>query len=280
LPILWFGYDWGNEQECEAEEEGCSSVHVTAPAYLLHDGLSHCHFTFLCIIHAKKDAPQMVNWLTVLLSTLGGTVGAAAVLAALWKFLGTVWADRLRLQIEHDNNEKIEKLRADLQVQTDKAQKLLDAGVQKAILVTRTQFETEFNAYKDIYAVLTEVRYAVVQTRPTWIAPSNESAEEKGKRFRSALNTAFENLATAHNKLVVLRDNLAPFYAAEVYTTLGECISTSKMELFQVRTAGQETFSTPWYADGHQRQQEFIAAHRRVGELIRERIASLGIIER
>jgi protein-tyrosine-phosphatase len=41
---------------------------------------------------------------------------------------------------------------------------------------------------------------------------------------------------------------------------------------------GQKTFSDPWYEDGYERQQEFVAAYRKVGELIRERIASLGIL--
>lgn len=80
----------------------------------------------------------MANWLTVLLSAIGGTAGAVLVLGALWKFLGTVWTDRLRLQLEHENNEKIEKLRAELHLQSEKTQRLLDAGVQKAVLVTRT----------------------------------------------------------------------------------------------------------------------------------------------
>jgi hypothetical protein len=129
----------------------------------------------------------MVNWLTVLLSALGGTAGAGLIVAGLWKFLGTVWADRLRLQIEHDNNEKMEKLRADLQVQTDKAQKLLDAGVQKAVLVSRTQFETEFNAYKEIYAALCEVKHTIRATRPqSAVVPAGENDEERLKRLGGA----------------------------------------------------------------------------------------------
>jgi hypothetical protein len=202
------------------------------------------------------------------------------VLRQFWPRCGNSLArcGGLRLQIEHDNNEKIEKLRADLRVQTDKAQKLLDAGVQKAVLVTRTQFETEFNAYKEIFAILTEVRYAVEQTRPVWQPSSSMSEEEREKRQRDDLNAAYRQLSNAHNRLVVLKDNLCPFYSPLVHAALANCINTSKLEIFQLTTGGQKTFSTPWYLDGQQRQQEFLAAYRQVEGLIRERIASLGVL--
>ena len=220
----------------------------------------------------------MVNWLTVLLSTLGGTGGAVLILAALWKFLGTVWADKLRLQLELKNNQHLEMLRTKLQTQADKTQQMLNAGIQKSILVSRTHFETEFNAYREIYAALTEVRYAVEQTRPVWNPPSSESAEDRNKRRHVELQKAYENLATVHNKLVLLRDNLAPFYAADIYPALEACVNTSKMELFQLLTGGQQTFSESWSIEGYRRQEEFKIAYRKVGELIRERTTSLGIL--
>jgi hypothetical protein len=220
----------------------------------------------------------MGGFATFVLGIFGGTVGATVVLGVLWKFLGTVWADRLRLQLELKNNEQLEKLKAELKTQADKTQQMLDAGLQKAILVTRTHFETEFNAYKEIYAALTEVRYSVEQTRPVWNFPSGESQEEKDKRRWADLQKAYSSLATAHNRLLMLKDNLAPFYAVEVYAALDECVQTSKLELFQLLTGGQQTFSTTWQISGYERQQEFKLAHAKVGELIRERIKSLGVL--
>lgn len=217
----------------------------------------------------------MVNWLTVILGTLGGTAGAGLVVAALWKFLSTVWTDRLRLQLEHENNEKIEKLRAELQAQTDKTQKLLDAGVQKAVLVTRTQFETEFNTYKEIYAALSEVKHTIGATRPLMsVVPENETEEDRFKR----LGTALKELMSAHNKAITLKDNLAPFYAPEVYMALGECLNASGHEIIDVQTSGRESFTFDWFEEGTRRQEAFSEAYQRVGRLIRERIASLGIL--
>lgn len=211
---------------------------------------------------------------------LGGAAGAALVLAALWRFLRTVWTDRLRLQLQHENDQKIERLRAELQVQTDKTQKLLDAGVQKAVLVTRTHFETEFNAYKEIYAALTEVRHAIHATRPVWLfPPANETEEDRDERLLTELNITSKNLVTAHNKLVILTNNLAPFYSPEVHFALEKCVNTLKLELLQVKTGSKKFFSEAWYEDGERRQNEFIEAYRKVGDLIRERLASLGIVQ-
>jgi hypothetical protein len=217
----------------------------------------------------------MVNWLTVILRTLGGTAGAGLVVAALWKFLGTVWTDRFRLRLEHERNEKIEKLRAELQAQTDKTQKLLDAGVQKTVLVARTQFETEFNAYKEIYAALTEVKHTIGATRPLiGVAPENETEEDKFKR----LGTALQELMSAHNKAIVLKDNLARFYAPEVYRALSECLNASGHEIIEVQTSGRESFTFAWFEEGAKRQEAFNVAYESVGRLIRERIANLGIL--
>jgi hypothetical protein len=100
--------------------------------------------------------------------------------------------------------------------------KLLDAGVQKAVFVTRTQFETEFNAYKQIFAALTEVRYAVEQIRAVWQPPSSEEKDEREKRLLAGLNVAYKQLAVAHNELLMLKDNLCPFHASLVHAALGE----------------------------------------------------------
>jgi hypothetical protein len=217
----------------------------------------------------------MVNWLTVILSALGGAAGAALLLTTLWKTLGSIWTDRLRLQLQHENDEKIEKLRAALQAQTDRTQKLLDASVQKAVLVTRTRFETEFNAYKEIYPALCEVKHTIGQTRPLFaVVPAEETNEERRKR----LSVALCELMAAHNKAITLKDNLAPFYAPEVYTMLDECLKASGLEIMDVQIAGGDAFAFDWYEKGAMRQDAFNEAFYKVGTLIRERIASLGIL--
>jgi hypothetical protein len=218
--------------------------------------------------------PQIINWLTVIFSSIGGTAAGGLVVAGLWKFLGTVWADRLRLQIEHDNNEKIEKLRADLQSQKDKAKTLLDAGVQKAALVTRTQFETEFNAYRELFAALVRVKLSLDSTRPQMRIASEADDERKHELLVQALN----DLVKAHNFALELMATLAPFCSREVFAAVELCLNASGHEIIEIKLGGDSTFTYEWFKQGAKRKEEFNEGYQKVSNTIRERIGSLGIL--
>jgi hypothetical protein len=234
---------------------------------------------------------SQLSWLaTLLLNLLGGAVGAAVLLGVLWKTLGRIWTDRLRLEIELKNNTTLETKKAELQIQTGKeleslkdqlgqqsnrTQKLLEAHIDKAVLVTRTHFETEFSAYKDLYAALCEVKYAIFSTRPQMkIVSENETEADRLK----ALQESFTRLEQTHNDLIRLKENLMPFYSADVYTQISECLRASGREITDIKLANERRFRHDWWQEGERRQADFSAAFGRVGELIRERIASLGIL--
>src|SRR6266566_560383 len=127
-----------------------------------------------------------MDWPTIIVSTLGGAGGAVAVVFGLSKWLGKVWEDRLLESLRQANRLEIEKIKTDsnteivkLQNTLDRANKLLDASVQKATFVTRTQFETEFNAYKEIFAALSELSHCIAWTRPTLrITKTDETRED------------------------------------------------------------------------------------------------------
>ena len=61
-----------------------------------------------------------------------------------------------------------------MRASVEKANRLLDAGISKAILVTRTHFETEFVAYKEILTALSEVKNCIHSTRPVFIIAGEE----------------------------------------------------------------------------------------------------------
>jgi hypothetical protein len=82
----------------------------------------------------------------------------------------------------------------------------------------------------------------------------------------------------AHNKAIMLKDNLAPFYSHEVYQTLEACLKASGLAIIDVQTSGGDAFSLAWFEEGAKRQDAFNEAFYRVTKLIRERIASLGIL--
>ena len=61
-----------------------------------------------------------------------------------------------------------------MRASVEKANRLLDAGISKAILVTRTHFETEFVAYKEILTALSEVKNCIHSTRSVFIIAGEE----------------------------------------------------------------------------------------------------------
>lgn len=224
---------------------------------------------------AVNSNMQDVTWLSVLLNLLGGAAGAAVLLGALWETLAKIWTDRLRLDVELKHNKELEAVKALLREQTDKTQKLLEANIEKAVLVTRTHFETEFNAYKEIYAALCEVKYAIVSTRPVMrIRPEDESLEDR----RKELSETHGQLERAHAVAVRLKENLMPFYSVVVYDQICECLKASAGEMMDIRLANERRFTSEWYNEGTVRQETFLTAFGQVGVLIRERIASLGIL--
>jgi hypothetical protein len=194
--------------------------------------------------------------------------------AALWKVLGKIWTDRLRLQIEHDNNEKIENLRAGLQAQTAKTQQLLDANLQKAVLVTRTHFETEFDSYRELFAALVKVKLCMDATRPQMRVAREDYEDTKHEQLRAALG----DLIAAHNSVIEMKDTLSPFYSPEVYTAVERCLNASGHEIIEIQTAGDSTFTHEWFTQGTKRKEEFMLGYQQTSKAIRDRIASLGII--
>lgn len=161
-----------------------------------------------------------------------------------------------------------------MQSSVDKANRLLDAGISKAVIVTRTHFETEFNAYKETFAALSEVKNCIHATRPVFFI-AGEEAEVKDK---ANLLNRLNNLIAANNKAVVISDNLRPFYQDDIYHAIQECFKFSKYEILQVKSGMHETFSEQWFDEGMKCQEGFSARYISVSKLIRQRLASLGVL--
>jgi hypothetical protein len=125
----------------------------------------------------------------------------SAVLLAIFGLLGKRWLDG-RLQ-KHDR--EMAKVRTDLEA----SMRLLQAEIDKTILVTKVHFETEFEAYKAVFARLSEVRLQFGGLRPSMnIVPANDTREAKRER----LNRAVEKAQQAYNELITTSENLSPFY--------------------------------------------------------------------
>jgi hypothetical protein len=216
----------------------------------------------------------MVNWPDFVTGIFGGAAGSLIVVLGLSRWLGDVWKAKILERVQQDNRRELEAIKSEMRASVDRANRLLDAGISKAILVTRTHFETEFIAYKEIFAALSDVKNCLHATRPTFII----AGEEDRVKDKTDLIERLNKLIAANNKAVVVSENLRPFYQDEIYQGIQKCFNASKYEILQVKTGSLTTFSDEWFEDGWKRQQAFTEDYIRVSNLIQERLASLGVL--
>jgi hypothetical protein len=217
----------------------------------------------------------MVNWPEFVTGIFGGAAGSLVVVYGLSRWLGDVWKAKILETVQQDNRKELEAIKSEMQTSVDKANRLLDAGISKAILVTRTHFETEFTAYKEIFATLSDVKNCLHAVRPVFIIAGEEDQTKDMKSLVERLN----KLIAANNKAVVVSDNLRPFYQDEIYQGIQECFKSSKFEILQVKTGGGDsTFSQNWFEAGRKNQEAFVKDYLHVSTLIRDRLASLGVL--
>ncbi len=217
----------------------------------------------------------MVNWPEFVTGVFGGAAGSLVVVYGLSRWLGDVWKAKIVERVQQDNRKEIETMKSEMEASVAKANRLLDAGISKAILVTRTHFETEFAAYKEIFAALSEVKNCLHAVRPVFIIAGEGETVRDERNLVDRLN----KLIAAQNKAVVVSDNLRPFYEDEIYQGIQECFKSSKFEILQVKTGGGfSTFDQNWFEAGRKNQEAFVKDYLHVSTLIRDRLASLGVL--
>jgi hypothetical protein len=216
----------------------------------------------------------MANWPEFVTAIFGGVGGSFITAYGLSRWLGDVWRAKILEKVQQANRKELETLRSEMQASIEKANRVLDAGISKAIMVTRTHFETEFAAYKEIFAALSDLKNCIHATRPIFIIAGEEEQVKDTKNLVERLN----RLIAANNKAVVVSENLKPFYPDEIFQAVQKCFNSSKLEALQVKTGSGETFSEEWFDQGRLCQEEFMQDYIVVSELIRERLDSLGVM--
>jgi hypothetical protein len=217
----------------------------------------------------------MVNWPQFVTGIFGGAAGSLVVVYGLSRWLGDVWKAKILEKVQQDNRVELQTMKSEMEASVAKANRLLDAGISKAILVTRTHFETEFAAYKEIFAALSDVKNYLYAVRPVFIIAGEGDRIKDEKNLVDRLNKLIE----AQNKAFVLSDNLRPFYQDEIYQGIQECFKSSKFEILQVKTGGGlSTFGQDWFEAGRKNQEAFVRDYLHVSTLIRDRLASLGVL--
>jgi hypothetical protein len=208
-----------------------------------------------------------MNWMTALEAIVTGALGGIGAVFGLSRFLGNLWIERQKATYSRE----LEELKNVLQNQ----QKRVQAELDRSVFVTRAHFETEFDALKKVFKVLSQVRLRLNGIRPSFeVSPAGEEQKEKLKRLSARLN----DLIAATNELTQMVEEMKPFYPENVYEAIDDSIRAARVEIIGVQTRGEDTFTISWYEDGDRNRDKFHLAYSRATNIIRERISSLAVL--
>ena len=204
------------------------------------------------------------SWITFLTSLLGG--GASALLVV--KGLSSHLSDRLIARLKADLEKEFEAYRDTL----EQERKRVEADLSHRIYVSQTQFETEFNAVKDIFAVLGKLRLSFNGLRPAvdWLPTDQQEKLEM-------LSLRLSSFKEQYNALVGTVQTLYPFVPENIYLEVDNCIKAAAMEIHLVDGGVANVWSTEWYKDGIKQHQQFSSAYLAAAKLVRERFSQLSV---
>jgi len=204
---------------------------------------------------------------TVVGSVIGSVIVSSGTVAGIARFMRDRWMERVKAQYGTD----LESFKSSLTSEQNR----LQARIDRSVFVSRAQFDTEFNAMKDIFRFLTETRLSMEPIRPMFgYSNAKETDEDKFKRLSSQVADLVEHF----NELSSQMEALSPFYPRELYEKLVECRVIAARDILQLRTAGESTFSPMWYVEGSTNQEEFQGAYHNAAAIIRDRLDRLSVV--
>jgi hypothetical protein len=207
-------------------------------------------------------------WATTFLSSV---VGSGAVAWAVVRGMGRHLADRWLANHKAELEKELESYRDALERRRNR----IDAELGHLTYVTKTQFDTEFNAIKEIFSALGKLRLSFNGLRPVvdWI-PQDE--QEKSKLIAARLTDFNER----YNVAVEATESSFPFVPEDIYEQIEVCMKAALIEIRHIQEGGAEALSYKGYTDGEKQHQKFSTAYFTAAKLARERFKHLTIIPR
>lgn len=204
-------------------------------------------------------------WATFITSLVGSGVTAWAIVRGLARHVGDRWLANHKAQLDKDFEDYRDKL--------EQKRKRLEAELGQQVYITQTQFDTEFNALKSIFAALGKLRLSFNGLRPEFSWGSDDDGER-----RRILLLRLNEFKDRSNELVNAAESVYPFVPEEIYRQIHECMKRAQIEIMHIETAGEKTFSFEWYKDGANQREKFDEHYYEAVKLSREYFKRLSII--
>jgi hypothetical protein len=200
---------------------------------------------------------------------IASLVGSGATAWLVVKGLSGHLADRWLVKYKANLDKEFESYRDTL----EQKRKRLEAELAHQVYMTQAQFDTEFNATKDIFAALGKLKLTFNGLRPdfTW-GPTDEKAKREG------LKTRLDEFKDRYNALVSVAESSHWFIPENLYEQIFQCMKAAQIEVMHIETAGSKTFDQDWYLDGSKQREKFSDAYFKASKLARERFKSVAVI--
>lgn len=178
-------------------------------------------------------------------------------------------AERWLTRYKSELDKEFEKYRDKL----EQGRRRVEADLGQRTYVSKAQFDTEFNAIKEIFAALGKVRLSFNGLRPfvDWIPDE----EEPRLQLVSARLGHFRPLLDA---LITTVESAYPFVPDDIYEQLEICMRTGMIEAKHIEQSGAKALSPSGYQDGTRQHKEFTTAYFAASKLVRERVKRLSEI--
>jgi hypothetical protein len=196
--------------------------------------------------------------LSVVTAALASVGSAGVVMFGLSNWLGKVWANRILEADRAEYSKLVEKLRED---------------GQKRILVHRVQFETEFQAYREVWEAIAGMVVAALQLRPILESGVDFSAPEEVRR-----NTKLERFAATANCYLDVARRYHPFLAREVDQECERLFKLLQQESIDYQYAKEDRVGVQKYWESQKENHAMIEKQARiVADSIQRRIGLLEV---
>lgn len=206
----------------------------------------------------------MLNWATFLTSLAGSGLLSIGIVQGLSGYLADRWMARYKSELDRE----LEAYRDTL----ERKRKRIEAELGHRTYVSRTQFETEFNAVKDCFSALGRLRLSFNGLRPfmDW-TPQDES--EKRKLMVSRLNHFKERF----NPFVDTSESVYPFVPEDIYEQFEICSRAAFLEIKHIEEDMSKALTPNGYMEGVKQLETFSAAYFKAAKLARERFRQLSV---
>lgn len=135
--------------------------------------------------------------------------GGSAIVFGLSNWLGKVWANRILENEKDQHNRELEKYKRELSEELERVKAFND----KALYVSKAQYDNEYRIYTEIWAKLHECVIYTLMLYPQGI----ENVPVDKDELKKYQIKKYENYVKRYNDFSMTIDKYAPFYKKDFY---------------------------------------------------------------